>query len=173
MIFLRNFIIAPITEEICFRAFMIPFLFSSYCMTNGYSSIHVAFICPLFFGVAHIHHLIDKLQRGKPLVEGLLETTIQFIYTTIFGYIATYFFLRTGNVISPIISHCFCNSMGLPHLEFMTPKDRINSTSYSCLYSYRHILIFFHAFGILLFWALFFPFTESLSQYSIYWIDSK
>ena len=49
---LRNYIIAPVSEEWCFRACMIPLLESA-----GYSQGVILWLCPLFFGAAHIHHV--------------------------------------------------------------------------------------------------------------------
>jgi len=37
----------------------------------------------------------------------------QLSYTTLFGWYASYLFLRTGSVIPPLLSHVFCNIMGI------------------------------------------------------------
>jgi prenyl protein peptidase len=34
-------------------------------------------------------------------------------YTTLFGWFASYVYLRTGSVIPPLASHIFCNLMGI------------------------------------------------------------
>lgn len=37
-------------------------------------------------------------------------------YTTLFGFHASYLFLRTGSVLPSITAHTFCNVMGLPQI---------------------------------------------------------
>ncbi|XP_017392503.1 CAAX prenyl protease 2 isoform X5 [Cebus imitator] len=56
MRWLRNQVIAPLTEELVFRACMLPML--APCMGLG----PAVFTCPLFFGVAHFHHIIEQLR---------------------------------------------------------------------------------------------------------------
>uniref|UniRef100_A0A7C9DKL2 intramembrane prenyl-peptidase Rce1 n=1 Tax=Opuntia streptacantha TaxID=393608 RepID=A0A7C9DKL2_OPUST len=50
----RNLVVAPITEEIVFRACMIPLL-----LCGGFKSQAVIFICPVFFSLAHLNHLLE------------------------------------------------------------------------------------------------------------------
>lgn len=38
----------------------------------------------------------------------------QFTYTSIFGWYATYLFLRTGHIAAPILAHAICNMFGFP-----------------------------------------------------------
>lgn len=85
---------------------------------------------PLMFGVAHVHHLnefiLTHMEPGQSylsavatpriIVNGLLQTTFQFGFTTLFGMFVTFVFLRTGNVYSCILAHTFCNWMGLPRI---------------------------------------------------------
>ena len=52
----RNYIIAPVAEEWCFRACMVPLLESA-----GYTPGVILWLCPLFFGAAHIHHVSNML----------------------------------------------------------------------------------------------------------------
>uniref|UniRef100_A0A8C3SN40 CAAX prenyl protease 2 n=1 Tax=Chelydra serpentina TaxID=8475 RepID=A0A8C3SN40_CHESE len=56
MRWLRNQVIAPLTEELVFRACMLPMLIP--CTGQG----PAIFTCPLFFGVAHFHHVIEQLR---------------------------------------------------------------------------------------------------------------
>jgi hypothetical protein len=44
----------------------------------------------------------------------LVVLVFQLVYTTLFGWYASYLFLRTGSILPPILSHIFCNIMGLP-----------------------------------------------------------
>ncbi|XP_044125269.1 CAAX prenyl protease 2 [Bufo gargarizans] len=81
MRWLRNQVIAPLTEELVFRACMLPMLVP--CTSPGTA----IFTCPLFFGIAHFHHVIEQLRfrqgtvlsiflsAGLVLVFGLTEVT--------------------------------------------------------------------------------------------------
>ncbi|TVU18953.1 hypothetical protein EJB05_35076 [Eragrostis curvula] len=82
----RNFVVAPVTEELVFRACMIPLL-----LCGGFKIYNIIFLSPVFFSLG-----------------------IQLGYTIIFGWYAAFLFLRTGNLLSPIIAHMFCNMVGLP-----------------------------------------------------------
>ncbi|KAK8359319.1 hypothetical protein V6Z12_A04G087200 [Gossypium hirsutum] len=79
---------APVTEELVFRACMIPLL-----LCGGFKAYNVIFLCPTFFSLG--------LQLG---------------YTVIFGSYASFLFIRTGNIVAPLVAHAFCNYMGLPVL---------------------------------------------------------
>jgi prenyl protein peptidase len=65
----------------------------------------------------------------------MVGTVFQFAYTTLFGWYASYLFLRTGpspllspshtltndctgSIIPPILAHIFCNYMGLPPIAW-------------------------------------------------------
>lgn len=45
-----------------------------------------------------------------------LIAALQFAYTTVFGWYATFLFQRTGTVWAPLVAHILCNFMGLPRL---------------------------------------------------------
>lgn len=42
------------------------------------------------------------------------STVFQTAFTTLFGFHCAFLFLRTGSLLPPILSHMFCNFMGLP-----------------------------------------------------------
>ncbi|KAM7289706.1 CAAX prenyl protease 2 isoform X1 [Ixodes scapularis] len=88
LIWLRNHIVAPLSEEFTFRACMLPLLVP--CLGQRAAIL----ICPLFFGVV-----------------------FQFGYTTIFGAYSVYLFLRTGHFVAPFVAHAFCNHMGFPDMS--------------------------------------------------------
>ncbi|XP_069500861.1 CAAX prenyl protease 2 isoform X2 [Ambystoma mexicanum] len=85
MRWLRNQVIAPLTEELVFRACMLPMLVPC----TGLST--AIFTCPLFFGIA-----------------------FQFSYTAVFGAYTAFIFIRTGHLIGPVLCHSFCNYIGFP-----------------------------------------------------------
>ncbi|GAA5928846.1 CAAX prenyl protease [Sporobolomyces koalae] len=111
----RNYIVAPLTEELTFRSCVVGL-----SSLGGWSKKHLVFVTPLWFGLAHVHHAYENWLAGgktnKALVNSIAVSTFQFAYTTLFGWYATFLFLRTGSVIPPFLAHVFCNMMGLPPL---------------------------------------------------------
>jgi prenyl protein peptidase len=61
---LRNLVIAPITEELVFRGCMVPLLLPH--LGYGYQ---LSWITPLFFGVAHLHHML----AGVPIPQVVMQ----------------------------------------------------------------------------------------------------
>ncbi|CAN7999664.1 unnamed protein product [Ixodes hexagonus] len=111
LIWLRNHIVAPLSEEFTFRACMLPLLVP--CLGQRAAIL----ICPLFFGVAHLHHLTEKLARTSDVKLVVMQSVFQFGYTTIFGAYSVYLFLRTGHFVAPFVAHAFCNHMGFPDMS--------------------------------------------------------
>uniref|UniRef100_V5H061 CAAX prenyl protease 2 n=2 Tax=Ixodes ricinus TaxID=34613 RepID=V5H061_IXORI len=111
LIWLRNHIVAPLSEEFTFRACMLPLLVP--CLGQRAAIL----ICPLFFGVAHFHHLTEKLARTSSVKLAVMRSVFQFGYTTIFGAYSVYLFLRTGHFVAPFVAHAFCNHMGFPDMS--------------------------------------------------------
>ncbi|MCJ1227057.1 hypothetical protein MMC12_003712 [Toensbergia leucococca] len=109
----RNYIAGPITEEVVFRS-----LLTSLHLLCHLSPIRIIFLTPLYFGIAHIHHFYEYTltHPHTPLVPALLRSLIQFAYTTVFGWYATFVFLRTGSLPAVVLAHSFCNWCGLPRL---------------------------------------------------------
>jgi prenyl protein peptidase len=77
---------------------------------------NIVFTTPLYFGIAHIHHLYEfRLTHAEvPVLPAVLRTIVQFTYTSFFGFFAAFVYLRTGSVYTAIVAHMFCNWMGLP-----------------------------------------------------------
>ncbi|PWW80346.1 Abi-domain-containing protein [Tuber magnatum] len=142
----RNHVAGPFTEEIVFRACVVPLH-----LLAGRSPGTVVFISPLFFGIAHIHHAYEfYINNPNRVVVMIIRSLFQFTYTTLFGWFATFVFLRTGSVWTSISVHSFCNFMGLPDIG---PVDgpRWKSAVY-------YVLLVVGAFG---FYMLLWPLTES------------
>jgi prenyl protein peptidase len=76
----------------------------------------MVFLTPLYFGIAHIHHLYEfRITHPEvPFFVAVLRSLFQFTYTSLFGFFASFVFIRTGNVYTCILAHTFCNWMGLP-----------------------------------------------------------
>lgn len=175
LVFLRNIIAAPIAEELVFRGLMVCVLtagYSSIVDENGvhkYSPFSVMIRVPLWFALAHVHHLIERLRSGAGVVAALVNTLFQFTYTSIFGFIAACMLMRTGSIYAPIASHVFCNFWGLPNVSFLYPSDQFASTELSFLYSYRYFLLAMHAGGLLLFALVLQQVTSSFVNESVFY----
>ncbi|MBA0809478.1 hypothetical protein Gohar_025127 [Gossypium harknessii] len=112
VLFWRNFIVAPVTEELVFRACMIPLL-----LCGGFKAYNAIFLCPTFFSLAHLNHMMEIYSRHNySLLKASLVVGLQLGYTVVFGSYASFLFIRTGNIVAPLVAHAFCNYMGLPVL---------------------------------------------------------
>lgn len=111
----RNYVAGPVTEELLFRSTIIPIHILSPIFA---SPKKLVFLTPLYFGIAHVHHFYEfRLSHpDTPLTPALLRTVFQFGYTTVFGWYASFIYLRTGSLYTVILIHTFCNYMGLPRL---------------------------------------------------------
>lgn len=81
-----------------------------------FSGVQIVFLTPLYFGIAHLHHLYEfRITHPEvPLFLAVLRSLFQFTYTSLFGFFAAFVFIRTGNVYTCMLAHTFCNWMGLP-----------------------------------------------------------
>lgn len=100
--------VAPFSEEFTFRACMVPVLLGYY--THKQAII----ISPLFFGVAHFHHMVERIRKGQDIFTSFLVSVFQFTYTTIFGMYSALLFVKTGHFAAPFLVHAYCNFMGFP-----------------------------------------------------------
>lgn len=105
----RNFFVAPLTEELVFRACMIPLL-----LCGGFNTYTVVFLCPISFSLAHLNHLLEYAQRSGSWLKALTIVGFQVGYTVIFGSYASFLFVRTGHLTAPLVAHIFCNYFGIP-----------------------------------------------------------
>ena len=106
---IRNLVVAPIGEELIFRACMVAPM-----LVGGVSAGGCVWKAPLWFGFAHVHHFLERVRNGTPINEAALGTVFQLTYTTIFGAFATYVLLQTSSLPAAILVHTFCNFMGFP-----------------------------------------------------------
>ncbi|KAF7284518.1 ras converting CAAX endopeptidase Sras isoform X2 [Rhynchophorus ferrugineus] len=117
LIWLRNHLVAPLSEEFTYRCCMLPLLLQ--CLPP----VTAVLVNPLLFGVAHFHHMQERVKFGMDFNTALKISCFQFIYTTIFGTYSAYIFYRTGHFISIFVVHAFCNHMGFPDImEVVTYK---------------------------------------------------
>ncbi|XP_007567957.2 CAAX prenyl protease 2 [Poecilia formosa] len=149
MRWLRNQVVAPLTEELVFRACMLPMLVPC----AGPST--AIFTCPLFFGVAHFHHVIELLRFRQGTLSGIFFSAVfQFSYTAVFGAYTAFIFIRTGHLIGPVLCHSFCNYMGFPAISTALEHPQ------------RLAILSSYLMGVLLFFMLLFPLT-SPSYYGV------
>ncbi|CAG8452909.1 4536_t:CDS:10 [Paraglomus brasilianum] len=154
----RNYIYAPTSEEFVFRCCMIPLLHYA-----GYTSVQIIFLSPLLFGIAHVHNAWDYYvaygRDAKSLKLGILTSLFQFSFTSVFGWYASFLFLRTGSLIAPAVVHSFCNIMGFPSLDVSRHSTGLKFATYLA-----------YILGIYGFYYNLFPFTSpSLFGGSMYW----
>ncbi|XP_064407757.1 CAAX prenyl protease 2 [Latimeria chalumnae] len=143
MRWLRNQVVAPLTEELVFRACMLPMLVP--CTGLG----PAIFTCPLFFGVAHFHHVIELLRfRQGTIITIFLSAVFQFSYTAVFGAYTAFIFIRTGHLIGPVLCHSFCNFIGFPPIGAVADHPQ------------RCTILLFYFLGVLLFFLLLYPVTD-------------
>ena len=109
----RNYVAGPVSEEILFRSLLVPLH-----LLTPLSPNRVILLTPLYFGIAHVHHFYEFVltHPHTPLAPSIIRSLIQFTYTTMFGWYATFVFIRSGNVVTVTLAHAFCNWAGLPRL---------------------------------------------------------
>ena len=140
---LRNYVVAPFSEEFVFRACLLPLLLPALGPT------WTMVLCPLFFGVAHLHHIVEWVyNRDSPLTQVLLGLVLQVGYTSVFGMFSAFLFVRTGHLVSPVLAHAACNLLGLPPID--------------ALLTHRHPYFMFtlYLIGLVTFVLLLFPLTD-------------
>jgi len=134
---IRNLVVGPVTEEIVFRACMCPVL-----LAGGFSPTTTIVFVPFFFGIAHLHHIMQHLNTGAQLTQAIFTVVFQLGYTTIFGMYSAYIFVRTGHILPAILAHAFCNYMGFPHFGGVPDHPK------------RNFLIVAYVLGLIAFFAL-------------------
>ncbi|KAL3234538.1 CAAX prenyl protease 2 [Nakaseomyces bracarensis] len=111
---IRNYIFAPITEEI----FYTSMLLNTYLVQkDGRLSLSTMLVQPsMFFSIAHIHHAYEATLVGNFSMSSIiLNTVFQMVYTTLFGAFTNFVYLKTGgNLWACILAHTFCNLLGFP-----------------------------------------------------------
>jgi hypothetical protein len=133
----RNYIIAPILEELVFRGWIMHLL-ALYKCSPYWSAV--------LFGLAHSHHWI-LVEKAAFSISAMI---VQFLYTFLFGLYCAFLIVVAHNPLWVCIaSHMICNFFGLPefHLsnisQFRSHPLRIIGNICQCLglfYFLRSIL---------------------------------
>lgn len=109
---LRNLVAGPFLEEVTFRACTCRVMLAS-----GFSVIATATTAPLFFGFAHVHHIVEGIWfEGRTMRQAIMQQLALFVQTTLFGFFACAVYLSQGSLVAPTILHIGCNWMGTPWL---------------------------------------------------------
>jgi prenyl protein peptidase len=58
--------------------------------------------------------LVKFQTRKEALMSSLSTVLFQFVYTTVFGWLAMFLLIKKRSVIGCILVHAFCNWMGFP-----------------------------------------------------------
>ncbi|KAL4801700.1 hypothetical protein BDV18DRAFT_148593 [Aspergillus unguis] len=171
----RNYVAGPVTEEIMFRSAIIPLHLIAHVSPG-----RIVWTAPLYFGVAHVHHFYEfrLTHPDTSILASVLRSVFQFGYTTVFGWYATFVYLRTGSLLAVILMHAFCNWCGLPRLwgkvEVAAPvgtashrgkEDSARSSGYSYDQSGVGWTVAYYALlvvGAIGFFYTLWPLTESL-----------
>ncbi|KAJ0262149.1 CAAX prenyl protease 2 [Hirschfeldia incana] len=141
--FWRNLVVAPLTEELVFRACMIPLL-----LCAGFRIYSAIFLCPILFSLAHLNHFREMyIKHNRSYIKASLIVGLQLGYTVVFGAYASFLFIRTGHLAAPLFAHIFCNYMGLPVLLHSRGKGLVSAAALA---------------GVVGFVTLLFPLTEPL-----------
>lgn len=116
----------PTTEELIWRSLMIPLHLSAHV-----SPTKTVFVTPLYFGIAHVHHFYEFriTHPHTPVAAGVARSLFQFAYTSLFGFLASFIFVRTASLPAVILAHAFCNWMGLPRLWGRVAPARSSSAT--------------------------------------------
>ena len=92
----------------------------------GFTHTETIVTVPLFFSLAHVHHMFRTDETAPPRPPPAPQpkphparpprgaVLFQMVYTAAFGWYAAYLFLRSGNVVAPIVSHAICNIFQVP-----------------------------------------------------------
>lgn len=114
--FLRNWLVGPLIEEIVFRCINCTLL------SNDFPTHYNVIISGLLFGAAHFHpqimqHVFLDMERQL-----LVDSLVQFLYTSAFGMYVASIFMKTRSLWPATAVHIFCNAMGLPSGDIMRAK---------------------------------------------------
>ena len=132
--FVRNYIVAPITEETTFRAIICAFFIGT-----GLNKLIVLFVSATVFAAAHSHHYFFQSVEGSGDVS-LSLGLFQMMYTFLFGLYSGSLYLKTGSLLTSISLHVFCNFLGFPDFDTLNSRKKYR---YSTIFGFASWLIFF------------------------------
>ncbi|GMS81040.1 hypothetical protein PENTCL1PPCAC_3215 [Pristionchus entomophagus] len=104
----RDVVVAPIGEELAFRACAASLIASVASTTTA------IWMTPWLFALSHLHLIGDDMRKGYSMQEAVMRRGFQVLYSYTFGVYATALFFRTNHLSAAIVCHMICNSFGLP-----------------------------------------------------------
>ncbi|KAG2619851.1 hypothetical protein PVAP13_3NG140300 [Panicum virgatum] len=106
----RNYVVAPFTEELVFRACMIPLL-----LCGGFKMSTIIFLSPVFFSLAHLNHLFELQQQGCNFMRSLLivGTELEKIHRG--GQLRASFQQKRVDISFQQIVNAYVEGVGEPH----------------------------------------------------------
>ena len=110
----RDLLVAPLAEEWCYRACLLPLLLLLRPLSSPAAAVWTA---PLFFSLAHAHHHfagVVNAESASRASTAALVLLIQLAYTYVFGAFAAHMLLATGSFWGVAAAHALCNLLGLP-----------------------------------------------------------
>ncbi len=111
----RNLVVAPLSEELVFRACVLPLL-----VLSGAGAGAAVLLSCAAFALAHAHHYFARrADEGLSHEQALRSVLVQLSYTSLFGAIEAALFLQTGSLPGIVLPHAFCNFMGVPSLAWL------------------------------------------------------
>merc|ERR1719318_2109057 len=108
-----------------------------------YTHKQAIIISPLFFGVAHFHHMVERIRKGQDILSTFLVSLFQFGYTTIFGMYSALLFVRTGHLAAPFLVHAYCNFMGFPDFVEVINSPPLKRGFLCCMFVLGAVLFYF------------------------------
>ena len=137
------------------------------CILYSHISLSSAlFLSPLFFGLAHFHHMVEHFKQNHhekqyrlSALNIILIHLFQFGYTYVFGVYSSFLFIRTGHFIPSFFVHALCNSLGVPDLTVLLDFHGKH-------WQKTLVLIVCYLTGLWLFSTNLFRLTESKYYYS-------
>ncbi len=99
---LRNFLAAPVVEEIVFRR-------QAFIAWQCSATWPKILIPAILFSLAHGH---------RAFTVGLRACALQLLYTLFFGVYAGAVYIHfESSLVSAVVAHCMCNVLGLPDFD--------------------------------------------------------
>lgn len=118
LVTLRALVVAPISEEVVFRAAMVPLLVGA-----GASHARAVLACAALFSLSHAHHYFEYVKRGWAPSAAARAIGFQLLFTGAFAALAAHAFLRSGALWGVVASHALANALGPPDARFWLDKS--------------------------------------------------
>ncbi|PXF45340.1 CAAX prenyl protease 2 [Gracilariopsis chorda] len=135
---LRNYVLGPLFEELCFRRHTI-------LMWSCHSWQHRVIISALLFALAHAHHGLSMSTSA---------VLLQFTFTFLFGIYAATLYENAASICAPYAAHVLCNVLELPNFDAIAHHAR------------RNLILVLYALSLVAFGVLFAPLTALARPHS-------